>query len=349
MGHGSSSATLIRLDQNDSFYFTGEIVSGKVGLNIMQGTVETDAIFITLTGEIGFTTTVTVSNGKGLRTTRTEYHHTPFYSPAITFAQPECGQKELVFEQGYYWWPFQFQLPQYLPPTTNKPLDYPHLRYYLQVMFDTSGYQLNRGGAKRLTIYPRVNLLQNPQCLQTTTIANQNSKDIILKCTSNKSGYVPGELIKVTLKIKNTRNILIKHIDVTMLQSCHIGETKHRLKIFETTLPTILNLRDQNIKENFSILIPSIPIPPSYQFQGGLRKIVSVNIWYILRFTVKAEGMSTNFNVDIPITIGTDPKPDLNQQQTLYPVIMSYSSNPEQQMFNDHDLPPDYDSVAKIL
>jgi hypothetical protein len=59
--------------------------------------------------------------------------------------------------------------------------------------------------------------------------------------------------------------------------------------------------------------------------------------------------MSTNFNVDIPITIGTDPKPDLNQQQTLYPVIMSYSSNPEQQMFNDHDLPPDYDSVAKIL
>jgi hypothetical protein len=226
MGHGSSSATLIRLDQNDSFYFTGEIVSGKVGLNIMQGTVETDEIFIKLTGEIGFTITAFVAAGRGL-TIETRCHDTPFYSLAITLARPECGQKELVFEQGYYWWPFQFQVPHHLPPTTNKPLDYPHLRYYLQVMIDKPWYKPDTKEIKSLTIYPRVNLLQNPQCLQTTTIANQNSKDITLKCTLNKSGYVSGELIKVKLNIQNPRKVLIKHIDVTMLQSCHIGETKH--------------------------------------------------------------------------------------------------------------------------
>lgn len=48
--------------------------------------------------------------------------------------------------------------------------------------------------------------------------------------------------------------------------------------------------------------------------------------------------MFTNFDIDVPVTIGTEPYPDLNQEQT---------SNPEQSMFVDHNLPPNYDSVMQ--
>ena len=189
------------------------------------------------------------------------------------------------------------------------------MRYYLQVVIDKPWYKPNTRETRYLTVFPRVNLLQNPQCLQPTIFGNQNRKDITLKGTLNKLGYVPGELIHITLEIENPRRVLIKHIDLSMLQSYRIGQNSRGYTIFQTTLPNILNSKDQQIKETFSITIPSIPIPPSYQFQGGIQVAVFVNIRYILRFAVKVEGMFTNFNVDIPITIGTEPNPDLNQQQ----------------------------------
>jgi hypothetical protein len=44
--------------------------------------------------------------------------------------------------------------------------------------------------------------------------------------------------------------------------------------------------------------------------------------------------------------MGTEPNPDINQQQMFNPMVMSYSLNPEQSMYND-DAPPNYDSVMQ--
>jgi hypothetical protein len=57
--------------------------------------------------------------------------------------------------------------------------------------------------------------------------------------------------------------------------------------------------------------------------------------------------MFTNFDVDIPITLGTEPNPNLNQQQTFNPLIVSYSLNPQESMFNDDVSAPSYDSVVQ--
>jgi hypothetical protein len=338
MGSCVSTVIAINLHGNNSFYFTGQTVSGTVGLNIMQEKVEADEIYITLTGEIGYTTQHTVSNGTGQATTYTKYHHVPFYSAKITFARPEVGQSELISLQGQYSWPFQIPLSNHLPPTLNRPQSYPHVRYYLQVVIDKPWYKANTKETRYLTVYPRVNLLQNPQCLQPTIFKNQNRKDITLKGTLNKIGYVPGELIHITLKIENPRRALIERIDVSMFQTHQIGVNSNGHTIFETTLPTILNLKDEQINETFSITFPSVRIPPSYQFQGGIQRPAVVCIGYILKFVVKVEGIFTNFNIDVPVILGTEPIPDLNQQQT---------SNPEQLTFTDYDLPPSYESVVQ--
>ncbi|CAF1372923.1 unnamed protein product [Rotaria sordida] len=347
MGNSNSSAIAINLDRNNLFYFSGESVSGTVNLNIIEGKLEADEIYIILTGEIGYTTTRTVSTGRGRTSTRTEYHHVPFYSAKVTFVRPEPGQKEFIYGQGQYSWSFQIPLTEHLPPTINQPQSYPHVRYYLQVVIDKPWYKPNTRETRYLTIFPRVNLLHNPQCLLSTIFGNQNRKDIKLKGILNKLGYVPGESIYMTLEIENPRKVLIQRINLSMLQSYKIGRNSRGHTIFQTTLPNILNLKDQQIRETFSIIIPSVSIPPSYQFQGGIQRVALVNIFYMLRFAVKVEGIFTNFDVNVPITLGTEPYPDLNQQQTFNPVIVSYASNPEQSMFSDDDLPPNYDSTVQ--
>ncbi|CAF5108068.1 unnamed protein product [Rotaria sp. Silwood1] len=94
MGNSNSRAIVINLDQNKLFYFSGESVSGRVDLNIIEGKLEADEIYIVLTGEIGYTTTRTVSTGRGRTSRRTEYHHVPFYVAKFIFARPESGQNE---------------------------------------------------------------------------------------------------------------------------------------------------------------------------------------------------------------------------------------------------------------
>ena len=54
MGVSSSNAISINLERNNSIYFTGETVSGRVDLNMINNKLEANEIYITLTGEIGF-------------------------------------------------------------------------------------------------------------------------------------------------------------------------------------------------------------------------------------------------------------------------------------------------------
>jgi hypothetical protein len=350
MGNKNSAIT-INLDRADLFYFAGETLSGTVGLTVTEGNVEADDIYIQVKGETGYTTERTVRDNNGNMSTRTDYHHIPFFSRQIILAKPKAGQKEIVYTQGQYSWPFHTELPDYLPPTLNQPHSYPHVRYYLKIVIDKAWYKPNKTELRYFTVFPRVNLLQNPQCLKPISFENHNRKDITLKGTLNKLGYVPGEIIHIKLDIENPERVLIKHINLSMLQSYRIGQNSCGYNVFKTALPNIMNSKTEHIKAEFAIKIPTESIAPSYQFQGTSRgiweSVAFVNNSYMLRFVVKVEGILTNFEVDIPITLGTEPNPDLNHQQTIKPLPVSYSLDPEHSLFMNHDLPPSYESVVQ--
>ncbi|CAF4740456.1 unnamed protein product, partial [Rotaria sp. Silwood2] len=74
MGNDNSSAITIDVDRNNLFYYSDETVSGIVRLNITEENLETREIYISLIGEIGYTTTRSVSNGKGGSLPRNEYY-----------------------------------------------------------------------------------------------------------------------------------------------------------------------------------------------------------------------------------------------------------------------------------
>ena len=54
MGNSSSGSIAIDLDDHRSVYYTDEIISENVRLNIEEGVLKGDEISICLTGEIGY-------------------------------------------------------------------------------------------------------------------------------------------------------------------------------------------------------------------------------------------------------------------------------------------------------
>ncbi|CAF4035875.1 unnamed protein product [Rotaria sordida] len=345
MGNDNSSAITIDVDRNNLFYYSGETVSGIVRLNITEENLKTREIYISLIGEIGYTTTRSVPDGKGGSLSRNEYYKRQFYYKEVSLSGPSITQQEFIYDRGRYAWLFQIPLIENLPPTINKPDIFPRVRYFLQVIIDKSWYTSNK---KYLTVYPRVNLLENPQCLSSSIFKFKNRKDIKVKATFNKLGYISGENIQFTLEIQNPRKILILHNNLSILKCYQIAKRFNKCIVYKTILPKIVNLTNEHIMERFSIKIPSIRFPPSYKFQRENPNIF-VHIYYMLKLTVKVEGIFTNFHIKVPITLGTEHNSDLSQQQSFNPLSISYSSNSQQSIFNDDDPPPDYDSVMQSL
>jgi hypothetical protein len=301
----SISGVTINLHQNNSFFFTDETVSGVVNWVNTKDDVRAKEIFIMFNGAIGYVTTRSVRDRNGHSNTVTDYHHVTVFSSKNSFALPQSGDEVLIFKQGQYSWPFEFSLTNHLPPTINSPQSYPHVRYYLQVVIDKPWYRTNTRELHYVTVYPRTSFLNNPQCLQQISFANQNRKKISLKGTINKAGFLPGEQIHFTIEIGNLREILIKHIDLSILQSSVIGRNQCHKNILQLTLSNIQNTKLQQIREAFFVTIPDILLAPSFEFQGGIQRTASIHIQYLVKLAVKVEGFFQNFDIDIPIIIAT--------------------------------------------
>ena len=336
MGCGFSNGIVIKLERSSPLYYGDECVSGTVQWTVIEGKLEVHEIYIQLVGEIGYTTTRTVSNGRGQTTTHTEYHHIPFYTLKVVFAQLSVGQEQIIYNQGQYLWPFRFSLSGFLPPSINLPQSYPHVRFYLQVVIGRAWYRLNIKETRYITIFPRVNLVQNPRCLTTTLFGNQNRKEISLKGTLSKIGFVPGDVLMLTLELYNPRRVRIQSVDLLLIESFQIACNSRELIVFEVTLPNIRERSDEYIQEILPVNIPSALLPPSCDFPNGLRSVPRVHLRYFMKFTVKVQGMFTNFHVEVPVIVGTEC--------IASPLV---SSQFNEQMTADYDPPPPYSSVVQ--
>lgn len=164
MGTCSSIQRLtIHLDQENVVYFTDLIISGTVYWNLEEH-IQVQEISITFVGEVGYTTTRTERDTDENSSSVMEYHHEQFYSIKLPLVKSSVKENKVFLTEQTYSWPFQFPLINSLPPTLNKPLCYPHVRYYLEVNVVKSRMTSNQKEIKYITVYPRVDLLQNPQC-----------------------------------------------------------------------------------------------------------------------------------------------------------------------------------------
>jgi sporulation-control protein spo0M len=141
MGNGSSLIN-VTLDQTQpGIYFSGDIISGQVHFNITERTKKIDEIYLSLTGDIGYTTTRTVRMQNGQMERKVDCHDVRILGQKFLLGRPminEHTNREIsstdstTLEPGQYKYPFSIRLPEDLPPTLH-PEDYPYVRYQLQV------------------------------------------------------------------------------------------------------------------------------------------------------------------------------------------------------------------------
>jgi hypothetical protein len=213
MENSMIGATRISLDRDNSFYYSGETVSGTVHLNITGEKLKVHTIYIQFEGVISRETPV--------EDDKIPLPHS-FYFARVVLAQRGNEENVLYYTEGQYSWPFQIPLQDHLPPILNPSKSFPNIRYSLRVGINKSFHKSILTETKYLMLFPRANLLRNPQWLLPTIIENRNRKEIILQCTLTKLGYVPGESIVFTLDIKNPRQVLIQRIDASLSNTCII-------------------------------------------------------------------------------------------------------------------------------
>jgi hypothetical protein len=141
MGNANSLIN-VRLDRaQPAIYCAGDILSGQVHFNITEHTKKIDEIYLSLTGNIGYTTTRTIRVQNGQVERKTDYHNVRILGQKFLLGHPmineqtnkEIDQNEITtLEPGQYKYPFSIRLPEDLPPTLH-PEDYPYVRYQLQV------------------------------------------------------------------------------------------------------------------------------------------------------------------------------------------------------------------------
>jgi hypothetical protein len=314
MYNNNSTTITINFDQSDSFFTAGKTISGTVSLHVHEQEIKFREIFMTLQGKISYTTANIVYRGKCAGHPMADHHHIPFLSTTIFFVQSQSEKKEFTFIRGQYSRRFQIHLPDYLPPTINNAFDHSYVRYYLKLVVVKPWYHQNVKHIQYLTVFPRVNILQNPL---STNFCAYNRQNIKLQVVLNKLGYVPGEIIVVKIEIKNPQRVCIKHINLSMIGCIRIAVNTRRCSVFKTLLPKIINSTDEQIEELFYLLIPAEPLPPSSRYICSIKRPICIEVQYYLKFQVKVKGLFTNFDLTIPINLGTEPIPDANQQQAL--------------------------------
>ncbi|CAF3026086.1 unnamed protein product [Rotaria sp. Silwood2] len=284
-----------------------------------------------------------------LNRTQTDRRNVTFLSEKQVIESPKPGQSELVYPRGQHSWRFDIKLPSQLPPSLSQSSQFPYVRYYLKFVIDRPWYQPNIDKTLYVTVFPSVILSNNPQYSMESTFSNHNRKDVALRGHLNKLGYVPGETITGTLEIENPQQIVLKKIHVALFQNYQVESNTEKQMILETILPGVVNTNNAHINEDFAIALPFQQFAPSCHFVGGFRDNVSVHVDYFLEVKVHAEGMFTNFDVSVPMTLGTECNKNTNQhhQNEATKILSNSVSTDPDKPIHIEDPPPDYGSTAQ--
>ncbi|CAF3425359.1 unnamed protein product [Rotaria socialis] len=313
MGNSNSMINVTFDRPQPTVYHGGDIVSGRINMTIPGNADKIREIHLIVTGDVGYTTTRTTRMQNGQTERITDHHNIRIFEQKVTIGQGmssghnEAGGRinnRASFEPGQYVHPFSVRLPDSLPPTVH-PTDYPFVRYELQLFIEKKWY--NQDGQCRypLRVYPRVNLLQkiNSQC---AVKFDTKRNDIKIRGIIQRAGLIPGEQTNLSLEIYNPNHVTIKRIDVCLIQRYEIEQCRRRLELIRFAVPELVNKNDTHIEASCPITVP-IGISPTYNFKNKNGSTsVHVNLHYDIKLEVKVKGIFSDFDLQVPIIIGTD-------------------------------------------
>ncbi|CAF0992543.1 unnamed protein product [Adineta steineri] len=346
MGAGKSVDLQVSFNRSNRFYFTGEQVSGNISINNTYEKLKCNEIFIELIGELGETQdkdkTKTHSNGESTELNHRPDHSIKFLIIRLPLAESDHVKSQMVLSRGHYTWPFEFTLPEFLPPSTEPNLTvYPYIRYFIRVVVDKPWYKLSQTEAFGFTVCPHVDLSHMNSAQQTLHFNKQNRRQLQLEGYLLSSGIIPGQSFSLEIKFQNPERIKIKRIEIAFIQHRSTVMNNHKEVIFVADLPGFHEFDGASLQETFEFPLPRGYIAPTYFFETFWHhQPYPFVIKYELILTIKYHGFFTNFEVSVPVIVGTESNYE-NQIQEEYD-----DQNTNQTVDELEPPPPSYESVV---
>jgi hypothetical protein len=217
-------------------------------------------------------------------------------------------------------------------------------------LIEKKWYQATDRHRYPIRIYPRVNLAEISNS-QSAVKFGTKRKDITIKGVLQRAGLLPGEQTILSLDIINPTRLAIKRVDVCLIQRYEIEQCRRRLELVRLSIPQLTNVHDQHIEVTCPLTIP-LGIPPSYNYRSkGTRSAVHIDLHYDLKLEIKAKGLFSDFDVQVPVIIGTDSA----EYSSYNSSTMSSDLNMMALDLNDEDIPPppyetiNYDAMTSEL
>lgn len=181
-----------------------------------------------------------------------------------------------------------------------------NMGYRLQVIIKKSWYPSDLGHFTFIKIHPRIDIRNKLYLSQAIEFKKTGAKDITLSGSFNKTVYLPAESIDILYSIENPPQVLIKSIDLSLIQTTSDGVDGSSCRLLKVSLPNIINFQDKFINDRFSCTIPSDLLPASYQFPDDHRQKTNMMFSYMITFIFNIKGTAcTRFVFDVPFILGT--------------------------------------------
>lgn len=191
-----------------------------------------------------------------------------------------------------------------------------------------------------------MNLFDIPN-VQSVLKFNKTEKDITVKGLLPRAGFEIGDRTSLFLEILNPRRVLIKQVNVCLIQHYSIDQCRRRTEMLHTTVPNLHDNSDESIEAQCSIRFPT-DLPPTYTFASRPDSSgFQVDVYYDLKLEVKLKKLFSDFYILVPIILGTKSA-DLAEFHRTTPGARSLSPMPkriEPRCSNLPNSPPPYESL----
>ena len=297
-------AFLISLSGNTSVYYAKSIVEGSVLLELTEPE-KTEGILLVFSGKAHVEWTEHRSRGSNLVTVS----DTKTVAKEVFIHLWGNGRDVQELAAGNYEFPFKFQLPDKLLPTSFES-DKGYIRYSLFAMIKRS-WIFDYITTTAITVHEIIDI---NKARLTTPLSRSVEKTLFCLCCASgplflsveidRGGYCPGESIAISTEAKNHTNRRVTGVQATLKQLVDYNAAGHHFS-FWPWHKVIQRIEGPGIgpgsSSNWSNKL--LPIPATVPTINSCRII---NLSYELTVTINISS-ATDLHISLPIIIGNVP------------------------------------------
>ncbi|XP_077989028.1 arrestin domain-containing protein 3-like [Glandiceps talaboti] len=307
----------IVFDWNREVYNIGDIVAGHVAIELSDS-LQCRGVRVRFRGMGRVHWTESEGSGDNRKTVHYSAESV-FFDETVTVWGKEKGESgdNPTLHAGTHQFPFRFQLPTSGLPYSFEGTAYGYVRYTVKSNIDRP-WKFDHNTKRAFTVtgipvdlnrYPDSMFAQQDEDQKTVCCLCCATGPITMTATTDRKGYVSGEIISVGMDVDNVSSRDINDSEAALVQKCKFTAFRHGhgWRHTRTTKEKVSIIKGMGCGPNDKISWRGQPLPIPPIPASGLEGFEFIDIEYCVKFEADISNTPFDLDVSIPVTIGTIP------------------------------------------